>query len=168
VHDNIAYARPDASREAVEEAAHRARADEFIRELPAGYETRIGERGLTLSGGQRQRIAIARAIVADPRILVLDDATSSVDASTEQEIKHALAEVMAGRTTFVISHRLSTIAMADKIVLLEGGRISAVGTHAELLDRSPSYREMVESGLPDRLSPTEQASFGREAEVAGR
>jgi ATP-binding cassette subfamily B protein len=168
VHDNIAYARPDASREAVEEAAHRARADEFIRELPAGYETRIGERGLTLSGGQRQRIAIARAIVADPRILVLDDATSSVDASTEQQIKHALAEVMAGRTTFVISHRLSTIAMADKIVLLEGGRISAVGTHAELLDSSPLYREMVESGLPDRLSPAEQASFGREAEVAGR
>ncbi|HWF25681.1 MAG TPA: ABC transporter ATP-binding protein [Solirubrobacteraceae bacterium] len=168
VHDNIAYARPDASREAVEEAAHRARADEFIRELPAGYDTRIGERGLTLSGGQRQRIAIARAILADPRILVLDDATSSVDASTEQEIKAALAEVMVGRTTFVISHRLSTIAAADEIVLLDAGRISDVGTHAELLDRSPSYREMVESGLPDDPSSAEGAGFGREAEVAGR
>ena len=99
-----------------------AQADGFIAELPKGYDTRVGERGLTLSGGQRQRIAIARAVLADPRILVLDDATSSVDASTEQEIKLALREVMADRTTFVIAHRLSTITLADEIVVLEDGR----------------------------------------------
>jgi ABC-type multidrug transport system fused ATPase/permease subunit len=149
VHANIAYARPDASREAVVQAAQRAQADEFIDDLPAGYDTPIGERGLTLSGGQRQRIAIARAILADPRILVLDDATSSVDPSTEQQINRALAEVMAGRTTFVIAHRLSTIALADEIVVLDQGRITHVGTHAELLDRSPLYREIVEKGMPD-------------------
>jgi ATP-binding cassette subfamily B protein len=112
----------------------------------------IGERGLTLSGGQRQRIAIARAILADPRILILDDATSSVDASTEQEIKNALREVMAGRTTFVIAHRLSTIALADEIVVLDGGRITDAGTHAELLERSSLYQEIVEKGMPDRLT----------------
>ena len=157
VHDNIAYAKPGASREAVEQAAERARADEFIRELPDGYDTLVGERGLTLSGGQRQRIAIARAILADPRILILDDATSSVDASTEQQIKLALREVMAGRTTFVIAHRLSTIELADEIVVIEDGRISDVGTHEELLDRSPLYHEIVEKGLPDRRFLTEQA-----------
>jgi len=159
VHDNIAYAHADAPREAVEEAARLARADEFIRELPDGYDTLVGERGLTLSGGQRQRIAIARAILADPRILILDDATSSVDASTEQEIKLALREVMAGRTTFVIAHRLSTIALADEIVVLEDGRITDVGTHEELLDRSPLYQQIVEKGLPDPPK--------RKAEVAG-
>ncbi|MBS1870755.1 MAG: ABC transporter ATP-binding protein [Actinobacteria bacterium] len=151
VHDNIAYARPDATREEVEEAARRAHADGFVRELPDGYETLIGERGLTLSGGQRQRIAIARALLANPRILVLDDATSSVDASTEQEIKQALAEVMAGRTTFVIAHRLSTIALADEIVVLEGGRVVAQGTHDELLAQDGLYREIVEKGLPDQV-----------------
>ena len=154
VHDNIAYARPDAPREAVEEAARRARADEFIRELPDGHDTLVGERGLTLSGGQRQRLAIARAILADPRILILDDATSSVDASTEQEIKRALREVMAGRTTFVIAHRLSTITLADEIVVLESGRITDVGTHDELLDRSPLYQEIVAKGLPAEHSQT--------------
>jgi ABC-type multidrug transport system fused ATPase/permease subunit len=161
VHENIAYAQPDAPREAVVQAAQRARADEFIRELPDGYDTRIGERGLTLSGGQRQRIAIARAILADPRILILDDATSSVDASTEQEIKRALGEVMAGRTTFVIAHRLSTITLANEIVVLDGGEIADVGTHAELLERSPIYREIVEDGQPDRafLTQTEAASL---------
>jgi ATP-binding cassette subfamily B protein len=159
VHDNIAYAHAEAPREAVEEAARLARADEFIRELPDGYDTLVGERGLTLSGGQRQRIAIARAILADPRILILDDATSSVDASTEQEIKLALREVMAGRTTFVIAHRLSTIALADEIVVLEDGRITDVGTHEELLDRSPLYQQIVEKGLPDPPK--------RKAEVAG-
>src|SRR4051794_2775452 len=120
---NIAYARPDASREEIERAAERAQAAGFIAALPDGYDTRVGERGLTLSGGQRQRLAIARALLADPRILILDDATSSVDASTEREIKAALREVMAGRTTFVIAHRLSTIALADDIVVLEHGRI---------------------------------------------
>src|SRR5205085_9644233 len=133
VHENIAYARPDASREEVEAAARRAQAGEFIAALPDGYETLIGERGLTLSGGQRQRLAIARALLADPRILILDDATSSVDASTEREIKQALREVMSGRTTFVIAHRLSTIALADEIVVLEEGRVVARGRHDELV-----------------------------------
>ena len=146
VHDNIAYGRPDASREDVERAAAAAQAAGFIAELPEGYDTRIGERGLTLSGGQRQRIAIARAIVADPRILVLDDATSSVDASTESEIKAALGEVMRGRTTFVIAHRLSTIALANRIFVLEQGRLIDHGTHDELLETSEMYREIVESG----------------------
>jgi ATP-binding cassette subfamily B protein len=151
VHENIAYARPAATREEVELAAGRAQAAPFIEALPNGYDTRVGERGLTLSGGQRQRIAIARALLADPRILVLDDATSSVDASTEQAIKDALREVMAGRTTFVIAHRLSTIALADEIVVLEGGRIAARGTHAELLERSELYAEIAEKGLPDQV-----------------
>jgi ATP-binding cassette subfamily B protein len=151
VHENIAYARPEATREEVERAAARAQAAGFIAELPENYDTRIGERGLTLSGGQRQRIAIARALLADPRILVLDDATSSVDASTEQAIKEALREVMRGRTTFIIAHRLSTIALADEIVVLEGGRIAARGTHEELLERSPLYAEIAEKGLPDQV-----------------
>jgi ATP-binding cassette subfamily B protein len=151
VHENIAYGKPEATRAEVERAAERAQAAGFIAELPAGYDARIGERGLTLSGGQRQRIAIARALLSDPRILILDDATSSVDASTEQAIKEALREVMAGRTTFVIAHRLSTIALADEIVVLEDGRIAARGTHAELLDVSPLYAEIAAKGLPDQV-----------------
>src|SRR5579875_1126708 len=146
VHDNIAYANPGATREEVRRAAAAAQAAAFIDRLPNGYDTRIGERGLMLSGGQRQRLAIARAILARPRILVLDDATSSVDASTEQQIKDALAEVMAGRTTFVIAHRLSTIALADRIVVLEDGRITADGSHEELLEISELYREIVAGG----------------------
>ncbi len=163
VHDNIAYARGDAPREEVERAAAAAQADGFIGRLPDGYDTMIGERGLTLSGGQRQRIAIARAILADPRILILDDATSSVDASTEQEIKLALEDVMAGRTTFVIAHRLSTIALADRIVVLEQGRVAADGSHAELLQQSELYREIVEKGMPDQVFMTR----GAMKEVAG-
>ena len=151
VHENIAYGRPEATREEVEAAARGAQADAFIRSLPDGYDTRVGERGLTLSGGQRQRIAIARAIVANPRILILDDATSSVDASTEQEIKLALREVMAGRTTFIVAHRLSTIALADEIVVLEAGTVAARGTHEQLLDESDLYREIVEKGMPDQV-----------------
>ncbi len=151
VHENIAYARPDATREEVEKAARAAQAHGFIERLPRGYDTRVGERGLTLSGGQRQRLAIARALVADPRILILDDATSSVDASTEQLIKLALREAMIGRTTFIIAHRLSTIALADEIVVLEDGTIAARGTHDELLERSDLYREIVEKGLPDQV-----------------
>jgi ATP-binding cassette subfamily B protein len=162
VHENIAYARSDASRQEVERAAVAAQADAFIERLPNGYDTRVGERGLTLSGGQRQRIAIARAILADPRILILDDATSSVDASTEAEIKQALREVLADRTTFVIAHRLSTIALADRIVVLENGRLAADGTHDELLQSSPLYREIVEKGMPDQVFLTRKP-----AEVAG-
>ena len=151
VHDNIAYAKPDATREEVVGAAQRAQAHAFVTELPDGYDTMIGERGLTVSGGQRQRLAIARALLADPRILILDDATSSVDASTEQEIKRALAEVMRGRTTFVIAHRLSTITLADEVVVLEHGEITARGSHDELLAESELYREIVEKGLPDQV-----------------
>jgi ATP-binding cassette subfamily B protein len=164
VHENIAYARPRASRAEVEQAARRAQAAGFVEELPEGYDTLIGERGLTLSGGQRQRLAIARALLADPRVLILDDATSSVDASTEREIKDALAEVMAGRTTFIIAHRLSTIALADEIVVLEHGRVAARGPHDELVSRSDLYREIVEKGLPDQVFLTEKP---REREVAG-
>ena len=161
---NIAYARPDASDAEVEEAARRAQADGFIARLPEGYDTMVGERGLTLSGGQRQRLAIARALLADPRILILDDATSSVDASTEQQIKQALREVMAGRTTFVIAHRLSTISLADEIVVLEAGELIAHGTHDELLESSELYREIVEKGLPDQVFLTRKPL---EPQVAG-
>jgi ATP-binding cassette subfamily B protein len=164
VAENIAYARPDATREEIEEAARRAQAHEFIERLADGYDTLVGERGLTLSGGQRQRLAIARALVADPRVLILDDATSSVDASTESLIKAALAEAMEGRTTFVIAHRLSTIALADEIVVLEGGRIVAQGTHDELLEIDGLYREIVEKGLPDQVFLTRNEP---EREAAG-
>lgn len=151
VRDNIAYARPDATDEQVEQAARRAQAHDFITRLPDGYATRVGERGLTLSGGQRQRIAIARALLAEPRILVLDDATSAVDASTEQQIKLALREAMRGRTTFIIAHRLSTIALADEIAVLEHGALACHGTHDELIEHNALYREIVEKGLPDQV-----------------
>jgi ABC-type multidrug transport system fused ATPase/permease subunit len=151
VAENIAYANPDASLEEIEAAAQRAQADGFIRALPDGYETRVGERGLTLSGGQRQRVAIARALLADPRILILDDATSSVDATTEAAIKAGLREVMAGRTTFIIAHRLSTVSLADEIVVLDGGRIVDRGTHEELMEGCGFYREIAEHGLADSV-----------------
>lgn len=154
VAQNIAYARPDATRAEVEAAARRAQADGFVRELPEGYDTLVGERGLTLSGGQRQRLAIARALLADPRVLILDDATSSVDATTEQVIKVALREVMEGRTTVVIAHRLSTIALADEIAVLADGRISACGDHAALVRASPLYREIVATELAGREEVT--------------
>ena len=162
--ENIAYARPDATDQEVLDAARRAGLAEFVDELPDGYETRVGERGLTLSGGQRQRVAIARALIANPRILILDDATSSVDATTESRIKGALREVMEGRTTFVIAHRLSTISLADEIVVLEGGQIACRGTHDELLESSDLYREIAEKGLPDAVFLTENPV---EREVAG-
>jgi len=151
VAENIAYAHPEATRVQIEEAARRAQADVFIRDLPDGYETRVGERGLTLSGGQRQRIAIARALLADPRVLILDDATSSVDARTERAIKRGLREVMEGRTTFIIAHRLSTISLADEIVVIDGGRIVDRGTHDELMKRCSFYSEIAEFGLADSV-----------------
>jgi ATP-binding cassette subfamily B protein len=151
VAENIAYAHQDATLEEIEAAARRAQADGFIRTLPDGYETRVGERGLTLSGGQRQRIAIARALLADPRILILDDATSSVDATTETEIKKGLQEAMAGRTTLIIAHRLSTISLADEIVVLDGGTIVDRGSHEELMAGCGFYREIAEHGLADSV-----------------
>jgi ATP-binding cassette subfamily B protein len=150
VRENIAFGVPDATDAEVEQAARLAQADEFIAELPEGYDTVIGERGITLSGGQRQRVAIARALVLDPRILVLDDATASVDATTEARIRLGLREVMAGRTTIIIAHRLSTIALADELVVLDRGRVAARGSHDELLATSVVYREIYEHGLLER------------------
>ena len=148
---NIAYAHPDATPGQIELAARRAQAHEFIAELPERYETVVGERGLTLSGGQRQRVAIARALLAEPRILILDDATSSVDARTESAIKQGLREAMAGRTTFIVAHRLSTISLADEIVVMDRGRVVDRGTHEELLERCPLYEEIAEKGLEDSV-----------------
>jgi ATP-binding cassette subfamily B protein len=143
VRENIRFGRPDAGDEEVERAAELAGATEFISELPDGYDTILGERGFSLSGGQRQRIAIARAILADPAVLVLDDATSAVDATKEHEIRAALAEVMRDRTTLVIAHRPATIALADRVAVLEGGRIIEQGTHEELLRSSSRYRALL-------------------------
>jgi ATP-binding cassette, subfamily B, bacterial len=140
---NIAFAQPDASQERVEEAARLSGAHDFIESLPDGYETQIGERGFSLSGGQRQRIALARAIIADPRILILDDATSSVDPTKEHEIRAALATVMEGRTTLVIAHRPATIALADRVVLMDEGRVVAEGTHEGLLATNERYRQVL-------------------------
>jgi ABC-type multidrug transport system fused ATPase/permease subunit len=151
VAENISYARPDASQEEIEVAARRAQAHGFIARLPHGYETMVGERGLTLSGGQRQRIAIARALVADPRILILDDATSSVDATTEARIRDGLREAMTGRTTFVVAHRLSTIALADEVVVMDEGRIVDRGTRDQLEERSDLFREIAEHGCEDSV-----------------
>src|SRR5262245_8851617 len=147
IRDNIALGLPDAPFEAVEAAARAAEAHDFIFELPHGYDTVVGERGITLSGGQRQRIAIARALLIDPRILILDDATASVDATTEARIRSGLREVMRDRTTIIIAHRLSTIALADEIVVLDHGRIAARGTRSELLEESPLFREIHDHGL---------------------
>jgi ATP-binding cassette subfamily B protein len=143
VRENIRFARPDAHDEEVERAAELAGAAAFIADLPDGYSTLLGERGFSLSGGQRQRVAIARAILADPAVLVLDDATSAVDATKEREIRAALTTVMSGRTTLVIAHRPATIALADRVAVLEGGRIVEQGTHAELLQRSVRYRALL-------------------------
>ena len=151
VRENIAFGRVDATDEEIERAAQLAQAHEFVAALPDGYDTVIGERGITLSGGQRQRIAIARAIVVDPRILILDDATASVDATTESRIREGLREAMRNRTTIIIAHRLSTIALADEIVVLEAGRVVARGTHAELASTSDVYREIHDHGLLERV-----------------
>jgi ABC-type multidrug transport system fused ATPase/permease subunit len=147
VRENIAYGRPSATDAEVWAAARQARADAFIDALPNGFDTIVGERGFTLSGGQRQRIAIARAVITDPRILILDEATASVDASTEREIQDALRAVMAGRTTIIIAHRLSTIRLADELIVLDDGTIAARGRHAELYAQSALYRDIHDSGL---------------------
>ena len=153
VRANIAFGQPDASDDDIARAARMAQADTFIRALPEGYDTVVGERGVTLSGGQRQRIAIARAILVDPRVLVLDEATASVDASTEREISRALATVMTGRTTIIIAHRLSTISLADEIVLIDDGHVAARGEHDTLYATSALYRDIHDQGLarPDEL-----------------
>jgi ATP-binding cassette subfamily B protein len=150
VRENVAFGRPEATQAEVEEAARLAQAHDFITELPEGYDTVIGERGITLSGGQRQRIAIARALLLDPRILILDDATASVDATTEARIRLGLRQAMRGRTTIIIAHRLSTLALADELVVLDRGRVAARGTHDELIERSPVYREIHDHGLLER------------------
>jgi ATP-binding cassette, subfamily B, bacterial len=159
--ENIRYGRPDASDAEIEAAARAAAADEFIRDLPQGYETFLGERGARLSGGQRQRIAIARAILKDPPILLLDEATSALDAHSERLVQQALGRLMEGRTTLVIAHRLATVRKADRIVLMQGGGIAGVGTHAQLLARSTLYARLAELQFADYADarPTGSASF---------
>jgi ABC-type multidrug transport system fused ATPase/permease subunit len=156
VRENIAFGRPDATDEEVERAARLAQAHEFVEALPEGYDTVIGERGITLSGGQRQRVAIARALVVDPRILILDDATASVDATTEARIREGFREAMRGRTTIIIAHRLSTIALADEIVVVEDGRIVVHGSQEEARS-SAVYREIEEHGMLERIFTEEVA-----------
>jgi ABC-type multidrug transport system fused ATPase/permease subunit len=150
VRENIAFGTLHATDVEIEHAARLAQAHEFIADLPRGYDTVIGERGITLSGGQRQRIAIARALILNPRILILDDATASVDATTEARIRLGLREVMKGRTTLIVAHRLSTLALADELVVLDHGRVAGRGTHEELLAANPVYREIYEHGLLER------------------
>ncbi|MEV7476718.1 ABC transporter ATP-binding protein [Streptomyces halstedii] len=162
VGENIAYGHPGATREQIEQAARAAQAHGFISQLPDGYDTKVGEHGLTLSGGQRQRVALARALLTDPRLLLLDDATSAVDARVEHEIHEALAEVMAGRTTLLIAHRRSTLGLADRIAVLDQGRLADIGTHAELEARSALYRRLLTD--PDELGGT---SPGHQPDVPG-
>ncbi len=149
IRENIAYAKRNTQDSQVIEAAKAAAADEFIMQLPDGYDSVIGERGVKLSGGQRQRIAIARAILADPKILVLDEATSNLDSESERLIQNSLADLLRDRTAFVIAHRLSTIAGADKIVVLEDGRVVEVGNHDQLLSAGGRYRDMVMLQMSD-------------------
>ena len=164
IHDNIAYARPDAARPEVVAAATAAQAHDFISELDEGYDTVVGERGYDLSGGQRQRIAIARAILADPAVLILDDATSSIDVAHEAKIHEALTELLAERTTIVIAHRLSTISLADRVILLDDGQVAADGTHAELMATEPRYVEVLAAGGdtsdPDRFATADSTPGG--------
>jgi ATP-binding cassette, subfamily B, bacterial len=159
VRDNIAFGRPDASDDEIAAAARAAGAEDFILRMPDGYDTLVGERGSTLSGGQRQRVAIARTLLVNPRILILDDCTSSIDAHREHEIHDALRTLMAGRTTFIIAHRLSTIALAERVVMIDGGRIIADGTHEQLLRDVPEYAEV--------LSHTEEEWQEEHREVIG-
>jgi ATP-binding cassette subfamily B protein len=163
IRENIAFGRPHASERDIEDAARAARAIEFIERLPLGYDTVVGERGVSLSGGQKQRVAIARALVMDPRLLILDEFTSSVDVATERLIRAALQELMRDRTTFVIAHRLSTVRAADTILVLDRGRLVAAGRHEELLANSEIYNEINASQLLE--SPTRTASWEEEALV---
>jgi ATP-binding cassette subfamily B protein len=166
IRDNIAYGKPDASFEEVVAAARAAGADEFIREMPEGYDTVVGERGFTLSGGQRQRIAIARTLVVNPPILVLDDATSAIDVQIEQQIHAALEELMEARTTLIIAHRLSTISLADRVVVVEDGHVIAEGTHLELMATEPRYAEILAQTEEDARLREEAAARDRsEAEA---
>jgi ATP-binding cassette subfamily B protein len=166
VRENITFGAPHLDDAEVERVARLAQAHEFVARLPQGYDTIIGERGITLSGGQRQRLAIARALAVDPRILILDDATASVDASTEALIRAGLRVAMEGRTTFIIAHRLSTIALADEIVVLDEGRVAARGTHEDLFATSPVYREIFEHGLLERQFADAVEARARVEEVA--
>ena len=162
LHDNVAFGRPDAPRSDVDAAARIARADGFIAELGDGYDEVVGERGYTLSGGQRQRIALARTVLTDPRILILDDATSAIDVRTEEAIHRGLVDLMADRTTIVIAHRLSTISLAGRVVLMEGGRVVADGTHAELLATEPRYAAILTQ--PDAVGAEGVPDVGRDAD----
>jgi ATP-binding cassette subfamily B protein len=150
IRENIAFGKADATEDDINWAAQSARADEFIARLPQGYDTRVGERGVSLSGGQKQRVAIARALLMDPRILILDEFTSAVDSTTERLIRAALSELMRGRTTFVIAHRLSTVRAADAILVLQHGQLVATGTHEELLESSAVYRDIHASQLAEK------------------
>jgi ATP-binding cassette subfamily B protein len=175
VRDNIAYGYPTADFADIEAAAKAAGADEFIRQLSDGYDTMVGERGYTLSGGQRQRIAIARTLLVNPPILVLDDATSAIDVQVEQQIHGALRLLMEGRTTLIIAHRLSTISLADRVVLIEDGHVVADGTHAELLATTPLYSEVlaqaeheaVEGSIPGPTRTDGHGGSGIGTHVAG-
>jgi ATP-binding cassette, subfamily B, multidrug efflux pump len=161
VAENIRYGRPDASLEEVITAAKAAQAHDFISRLPQGYDTHIEERGVNFSGGQKQRIAIARALVTKPKILILDDSTSSVDIETETKIQAALQEIMAGRTSFVVAQRISTVLNADKIIVIDKGQIAAEGRHSELMQNSPIYREIYESQLGNGFALKPGELFGQ-------
>ncbi|HCF60378.1 MAG TPA: ABC transporter, partial [Myxococcales bacterium] len=147
ISENIAYGRPDAPREEIRAAARAARAHEFILQLPDGYDSVVGERGQTLSGGERQRVSIARALLIDPRILILDEATSSVDTQTEREIQEALDNLIRGRTTVAIAHRLSTLRNADRLVVLDRGRIAEMGSHQQLMEAEGIYAGLYRAQL---------------------
>ena len=147
IRENIAYGRPEATQEEIEAAARAAQAHRFITNFPSGYETVVGEHGVGLSGGQKQRIAIARALLLNPSILILDDSTSAVDAETEFQIQQALLTLMEKRTSFIIAQRISTVRNADMILLIEGGKLIAQGTHEELLRSSCEYSELLESQM---------------------
>jgi ATP-binding cassette subfamily B protein len=149
IRENLAFGRPEATQEEIQEAARAAEAHDFIMSFAEGYDTRVGERGVTLSGGQKQRVAIARALLLDPRILILDDATSSVDVATEYRIQRALDRLMAGRTSLVIAQRVATVVTADQILVLDAGRVAAVGTHQKLLETSELYADIYSSQLID-------------------